>query len=142
MLRIVALSLLVAAPAAAWEFAPDPICTLSGTDAAAETVVTFDASLPEYAIRITLASGTWPEAPVFAIRFLPSGLTISTDRHVLSEDGRSLTVTDRGFGNVLDGLEFNALAVAILGDLEVPIPLDGAAPEVALFRACPEPGIA
>lgn len=130
---------LIATPLAAWEFTPDPICTLSNPGEGAETVVTYDARLPEYAIAITLADGTWPEAPVFSIRFLPNGPTISTSRHVLSDDNRRLTVTDRGFGNVLNGLEFNALAVAILGDLQVPIPLDGAAPEVARFRACPAP---
>ena len=131
---------LIASPATAWEFAPTGICTLSDASEQAETLITYDARLPEYAIAITLANGTWPEEPVFAIRFLPSGLTITTNRHVLSEGGRTLTVTDRGFGNVLDGLEFNALAVAILGDLQVTIPLEGAAPEVELFRACPDPG--
>ena len=138
MIQRALLLALLATPAPAWEFSPAPICTL--TDGAG-TTVTFDAALPEYAIAITLATGTWPEAPVFSMRFLPSGLTISTDRHVLSGDRRTLTVTDRGFGNVLDGLEFNALAVAILGDTEIPIALDGAAPEVARFRACPEPGV-
>jgi hypothetical protein len=45
-------------------------------------------------------------------------------------------VSDRGFGNVLDGLEFNQVALAATGDRVVSIDLDGAAPEVAAFRAC------
>jgi hypothetical protein len=61
---------------------------------------------------------------------------ISTGRHVLSEDGRTLSVRDRGFGNVLNGLEFNVVALAATGDRVVSIDLDGAAPEVAAFRAC------
>jgi hypothetical protein len=37
----------------------------------------------------------------------PRGNMISTSRHALSDDGRTLSVSDRGFGNVLNGLEFN-----------------------------------
>ena len=61
---------------------------------------------------------------------------ISTTRHVLDEGGRRLTVTDRGFGNVLDGLQFNGRAIAIAGDTVVALDLAGAAPEVEVFRAC------
>jgi hypothetical protein len=69
--------------------------------------LTYDPSLPEYTIAIRL-SEPWPEAAVFAMRFEgPRGNMISTSRHVLSEDGLTLSVRDRGFGNVLDGLEFN-----------------------------------
>ncbi|MBO6707236.1 MAG: hypothetical protein JJ912_14180, partial [Roseitalea sp.] len=66
----------------------------------------------------------------------PIGLTITTDRHIASDEGRSLTVTDSGFGNVLNGLEFNHTATALLGDRAVPVSLDGAAPAVQDFRAC------
>jgi hypothetical protein len=61
---------------------------------------------------------------------------ITTDRHVLSDGGTSLTVTDRGFGNVLDGLQFNNVATALLGNTAVVIPLANAAEPVARFRAC------
>ncbi|WP_308917644.1 excinuclease ABC subunit B [Jannaschia sp. LMIT008] len=124
--------------AAAWAFAPDPVCTLSHDGAAAAVVVTFDPALPEYAIAITLADGTWPDAPVFALLFRGgTASTITTDRHVLSDDGRTLTVTDRGFGNVLNGLERNGAAVAAAGTLRVPVSLDGAAGPVRAFRGCP-----
>ena len=66
----------------------------------------------------------------------PRGLTITTNRQTLTENGRTLTVTDRGFGNVLNGLEFNTTATALSDDVEVPFPLDGAASAVQAFRAC------
>lgn len=122
----------------AWEFTPVPICTLfhQGDDIA--VMVTYDPNGGEYAIHLSREGG-WPESSVFSMRFEgPRGLTISTTRHVIeSEDTRTLTVRDRGFGNVLNGLNFNQKAVAILGDLEVPVSLDGAAPAVEEFRACP-----
>jgi hypothetical protein len=132
------LFLLLASPAAAWEFRDVPICTLSHTDAEAEVVVTFDPSLPEYAIAVTLNEGTWPLGPVFAITFDgPMPLTIRTGRHIVSDDGRTMTVRDTGFGNVLDGLELNAIAVAFLGTTAAHVSLEGAAPAVRAFRACP-----
>jgi hypothetical protein len=45
-------------------------------------------------------------------------------------------VTDSGFGNVLDGLQFNDTATAVTGAAELRIPLEGAAPAVEDFRAC------
>ena len=63
-------------------------------------------------------------------------MAISTDRHVLSDDGRTVTVRDTGFGNVLNGLEFNGAATAILADAAVTFPLDGIAEPMAAFRAC------
>lgn len=98
--------------------------------------LTYDPSGPLYSISIRL-SGPWPDAAVFAMRFDGARANmISTTRHVLTEGGRTLTVTDRGFGNVLDGLEFNATALAIAGDTSVAFDLAGAGPEVAAFRAC------
>ena len=130
--------LTVPAPALAWEFTPVPICTLfhQGTDMA--VMVTYDPVGGDYAIHLSREGG-WPTAEVFSMRFEgPRGLTISTTRHVIEmEDTRTLTVRDRGFGNVLNGLNFNQRAVAILGDLEVPVSLEGAAPAVEEFRACP-----
>lgn len=127
-------------PALAWEFSPEPICTLSHATETGQVTVTFDPALPEYAIVITLAQGAWDPAPVFSITFEGARpLTISTNRHDLSNDGKTLTVRDRGFGNVLNGLQFNSRATAQSGTTSVAIPLAGAAPEVQAFRDCPTP---
>jgi hypothetical protein len=129
--------LLAAAPAHAWEAGVDgTICTLDHSGAQGQVRLTYDPSLPLYTISIRRAE-PWPDAPVFAIRFVGSRANlISTSRHVLSDGRLTLTVTDRGFGNVLDGLEFNEAAVAMAGETSVAVSLDGAAPEVAAFRAC------
>lgn len=137
-LAIFALALAVAtAPAHAWDAGvEDGLCILDHAGTEATVRLTYDPTLPEYTIAIRLAD-PWPEAAIFAIRFEgPRGNMISTARHVLSEDRRTLSVRDRGFGNVLNGLEFNAVALALTGDRIVTIDLDGAAPEVAAFRAC------
>lgn len=100
--------------------------------------VTFDPTISEYAINLSREPG-WPDADVFSIRFEGErGLTISTDRHLINpDDTRTLVVKDRGFGNVLNGIKFNTRAVAIVGDVEVPVSLEGAAPAVDEFRTCP-----
>ncbi|MDA7428097.1 hypothetical protein PGB28_06485 [Primorskyibacter aestuariivivens] len=132
LMRLFCLLALLATPAIAWEFSPTPICILRN-DGNVATEVTYDGTL--YAIHLTRADG-WPTAPVFAIRFEGAApLTISTSRHVI--DGTTLTVTDRGFGNVLSGLQFNHTATALIGDLAVPIDLSGAADPVRAFRDCP-----
>ncbi|WP_299044183.1 hypothetical protein [uncultured Tateyamaria sp.] len=133
-MRILTLLALVAAPAHAWEFTPTPVCTLAHSEARAEVAVTYDHATALYAIAITNADG-WPSAPAFSIRFdgaQPN--TISTTRH--SMDAQTLTVTDAGFGNVLDGIEFNSTATAFTQTAAVTLSLDGAAPEVQKFRAC------
>ena len=140
-MRLALAILLLATPAAAWEFSPSPICTLSHDTGTADVRVTYDARIPEYAIEITRRDAPWSPGPVFAIRFDgPRGLTISTDRHGLS--GQTLTVADSGFGNVLNGLEFNDSATALLADQSVTIPLTGAGPQVQKFRACTEAPLA
>jgi hypothetical protein len=138
-----ALSVLLAGPAAAWEFSPAPVCTLSHESPEGAVTVTWDPGRAEaYAITVT-RTGAWPDGPVFAIRFDgPRAIAIQTDRHAISEDGSALTVTDRGFGNVLDGLEFNGRATAILGGAEVGFSLEGAAAPVRAFRACTGAAIA
>lgn len=128
-------------PAAAWEFTPGLPCLLTHVEGGAEVELTHDPTQPLYSITIrTLA--LWPESAVFGIRFNgPAGLTITTDRHVISNDGRALTVTDRGFGNVLNGLQMNDSATALLGDTAVTFSLDGADVPVEKFRRCaPVPG--
>lgn len=136
-MRLALILTFLATPAAAWEFRPTPVCTLFHATPEASVAVTHDPRDPEpYAIVVTTPTA-WPIAPIFSMRFDgPRGNTISTPRHRLSGDGRMLTVTDRGFGNVLDGLEFNDTATAIAGDTAVTLPLDGAAPAVRAFRAC------
>jgi hypothetical protein len=129
--------LLLAAPVQAWDFTPTPLCTISEDTPALAIRVTYDPSQPEpYAITLTRPD-PWPATETFGLRFDgPAAMTIGTDRHRLSEDGKTLTVTDTGFGNVLDGLAFNATAAAIAGQTEVPFDLAGAAPAVEAFRAC------
>lgn len=139
MLRALPLMLaLVASPALGWEFTPTPVCTLSheGTEAAVK--VTYDPRQPDpYAIALTLPGAVWPAGPVFTITFEGvRTLTIGTDRHRVSEDGAMLTVTDRGFGNVLDGLQFGGQAVVRLDGVTARVPLAGAAEPVDAFRAC------
>ena len=130
--------LLLTTPAQAWEFSATPICTLTDTQEAGTLTVTYDASLPEYAIAITLAEGTWPDAATFGMAFAGrDALSIGTDRHELSDEGRTLTVRDRGFGNVLNGLEYNSRAYAMAGDVTVGFDLAGINPAMARFRDCP-----
>jgi len=128
----------LASPVAAWDFTPVPICTLFHQGAEMAVMVTHDPAIGEYTIQLSRDAG-WPEGDVFSMRFEgPRGLIISTDRHrIEAGDPRTLTVRDRGFGNVLNGLHFNTHAVAVLGDLEVPVSLYGAAAAVEAFRACP-----
>ncbi|MEL7131808.1 MAG: hypothetical protein AAGK77_05295 [Pseudomonadota bacterium] len=133
-MRLLLTTLLLAAPANAWEFSATPICTLTHEEAAADVAVTYDHATGLYAIAITSATG-WPSAPAFSIRFdgaQPN--TISTARH--QSNNQTLTVTDTGFGNVLDGLEFNTTATAFTQTAAVTLSLAGAAPEVQKFRAC------
>lgn len=142
-MRTVLALILLASPAAAWEFSSSPICTLTNISDAGRVTVTYDASLPEYTITITLLEGTWPDDPTFAMAFAGSmPIGIQTDTHARSADGRSLTVTDSGFGNVLNGLEFNTRAYAASGDITVGIALDGIGPAISAFRDCPAANLA
>ena len=127
------LTLFLALPAKAWTFDPVPLCTLSQLAPDLQATVTSDPGSGLYALSLLRPEG-WPEAAVFSIRF-GSGLTISTNRHVI--EGTTLSVTDTGFGNVLSGMEAGGIATALLGALELPIDMTGAPPAVAEFRACP-----
>ncbi len=139
-------ALATAAPVAAWEARVGVVCELTHAGPDGAVRVTYDPASGDYAITLRRAAGPWPDGPIFAIRFDGARpLTITTDRHVLSEGGAALTVTDRGFGNVLDGLEFNETATAHLGEIALPFALTGpepAAPAVAAFRRCTEGGLA
>lgn len=123
-------------PAFAWEFHPGLPCRLTHDAPAGAVELTFDPTRPLYTISLTRADG-WRAGDVFSIEFTgPAGLVISTNRHELSADGRTLTVTDTGFGNVLNGLQFNQNARARLGTQVFDIPLSGAADPVDRFRRC------
>ncbi|WP_137110341.1 excinuclease ABC subunit B [Rhodobacter sp. SY28-1] len=138
MRALLALALL-ATPAQAWDFTPTPICTILKDTPTLQIRVTYDpAQAQPYAITLTRPD-PWPATDSFGLRFEgPMAMTIGTDRHQLSNDGRTLTVTDTGFGNVLDGLALNRIAAALAGDLLIPIDLTGARPAVEAFRACGE----
>lgn len=142
-MRIALALILLASPAAAWEFTPTPICTLTNTSDAGAIAVTYDPAITEYTITVTLPDGTWTSAQTFAMAFAGARpISIQTDRYALSSDGRSLTVKDRGFSNVLNGLEFNTRAYAVLGDTTVGIALDGIGPAIQAFRDCPAANLA
>lgn len=128
----------LASPALAWEFTETSVCTVSHSDPQAEVVLTFDPATGVYDIAMTLEDDTWPEGSQFRILFEgPNTLAIGTDQQVISDDGRRLNVSDSGFGNVLDGVQFNDQMTAALGALSVVISLDGAAEPLAAFRLCP-----
>lgn len=129
--------LLLANPAAAWEFTPTPLCTLTHDTPDLALKIAHDPGPPLYSLTLTLKSGKWAASPTFGIAYSgPNALSIGTDRH--SIDGPTLTVQDSGFGNVLDGIEFNRIATAFTPSLALNIPLDGAAGPVQQFRACAE----
>lgn len=135
-MRSLIILLVLSVPAHAWEFTPGQPCLLTHETEEARIVLTYDPTAPLYSLTITRAD-PWPEAPAFHMRFDgPRALMIGTGRHTFSDDRRSLTATDRGFGNVLDGLQFNDTAHALAGGLTVSFPLDDAAGPVAAFRAC------
>ncbi|NNE80841.1 MAG: hypothetical protein HKN18_11285 [Silicimonas sp.] len=138
-MRLLLALLFLPLPAMAWEaYVEGPVCILSHDTEQHRTRVTHDPrrALP-YAIEITRVGSTWDNTGNFAIQFDgPAQLTISTDRHQISGDSATLSVTDTGFGNVLNGLAGNHTANAILGDQVLAIPLSGAAPEVNRFRDC------
>lgn len=137
-MRILVLILaLLPLPALAWEAGTDGLlCTLSHSEGGRDVLLTYDPGGPLYTITLTRPA-PWPDEPVFAIRFSGGeASTISTDRHRLSPDGRSLTVADRGFGNVFLGMTSNTTLTALMRDTQEAFSLDGAAAEVAVFRAC------
>lgn len=133
-MRFFIVFLFAALPAAAWEFTPNPICTLDHAEAEVSVKLTYDHSTRLYAIAVTQPDG-WPNAPVYSIRFDgPRPLTISTDRHQTA--GRTITATDTGFSNVLNGMEFNRTATAFTNTAAASFSLEGAAEPVQAFRAC------
>ena len=138
MRRLLAIALIAAQPAQAWEFTPGLPCLLTHSTDQGIIELTHDPRGPHYTITLTRPD-PWMANPTFAIRFDGDNPnTIVTDRHVLSDDGLSLTVADTGFGNVLDGIVFNTTATATTGQSRFAFPLDGADGPVEAFRACAE----
>jgi hypothetical protein len=127
-----------AVPALAWDFTPVPVCTIAEDTPELSIRVTYDPAQAEpYMITLTRTALPWPVTDSFGLRFDgPVGLTIGTARHRLSPDGQALSVSDTGFGNVLDGLALNATATALAGEAQIPFGLSGARPAVEAFRAC------
>ena len=126
--------LITALPASAWEFSPLPICTLDHVEDDLAVRVTYDPATELYAITLTRPQG-WPADPTFSIRFDGGRpLTISTTRHDI--DPATISVTDTGFGNVLNGLQFNTSATAFTATGSATFSLEGAANPVLKFREC------
>lgn len=137
-MRYALLLSLLPVPGFAWHFSADPICTLTHQAEAAEIAITFDPTVPEYALFVTLRSGTWDLSPTFEMTFQGGQpINIGTTRHRLSADRATLSVKDRGFGNVLDGIEFNTALAAGTGAQFVTADTSAAAAAVQAFRACP-----
>lgn len=135
--------LLGVAPAHAWTFTPGPICELTHTEASTTVTLTYDPGAPLYTISNTRPDAL-PTASTFAIRFDgPQPIQIGTDRHTYDAANTTLTVSDSGFGNVLNGLQFNDSMSALIGDETLSVSLEGAAAPTAAFRACegPQPSV-
>lgn len=134
--RISIALLTLTAPANAWEFTPGSPCLLTSPPGDVAMALTYDPSAPRYTVSIT-APEPWPKSQLFVMQFDgPIARQIGTNRHTLSDDGRTLTVTDSGFGNVLDGMAEGAQVVALAGDVAVVISLSGVKAPLAAFRAC------
>ncbi|MEP5732182.1 MAG: hypothetical protein ABJL67_22735 [Sulfitobacter sp.] len=123
-------------PASAWEFTPGTPCVLKHETEQIALELTYDPTAPLYSISVTQGVPFDP-APIFSMRLRGRApLTISTDQHKLSNSGKTLTVIDRGFGNVLNGLQFGQGVVIQLGQTQIDLPLVGASAPVASFRTC------
>lgn len=129
--------LLLGSPALAWDFSPDPICRISEKQDLVEINLTFDHASGVYAIAFTKLEAPWDQGQQFSIRFEgPRPKLIRTDRHVFSVDGYTLTARDTGFGNVLDGLQYNTLAALETGDERIFIQIHKSFPAMEAFRKC------
>lgn len=128
--------ILFASPALAWDFTSGQICTLSDATDTAEIILTFDPALPRYTLSVT-ADTAWPTGGTFMMTFANTRpAKIQTDRYVLSVDGMTLSVSDSGFGNVLNGLEFGGQIRAAVGDQLVELTSGGIAAPMEAFKNC------
>ncbi|SPH22726.1 hypothetical protein ASD8599_03472 [Ascidiaceihabitans donghaensis] len=123
-------------PALAWDFTPGLPCLLSHTEGNRQIELTYDPTQPLYSVTVSQDT-PFPDSPFFAMTFNgPRPNTIASTRHTVSNDGRSVTVTDTGFGNVLDGLQYNLSTTIIVAEEKFDIQLRGAAGPVQAFRDC------
>ncbi len=122
--------------AQAWTFTPGQICRLTHETPDAKIELTYDPAKPLYSVTISRAAPL-PNVEPFTMRFIgAAGRVISTRSHTFNDEKTAVTAQDQGFGNVLDGLQFNNTAEAILGTTTIQFPLDGAAEPTAQFRKC------
>lgn len=122
--------------ALAWEFTSGAPCVLMHETANITVELTYDPTVSVYSFSLT-QKHSFLSAQVFSLQF--SGgmpLAISTDRHRIINMKRTVNVTDSGFGNVLNGLQFNHTLTATLGQQSIEIPLANSASKVAAFRDC------
>lgn len=127
---------LLATPAFAWEFTSGAVCTLSDSTDAAQIILTYDPALPRYTVSVT-GQAAWPEKGIFAMAFANTRpALIQTTRYTLSDDGKTLTVADSGFGNVLNGLEFGEAIRASVGEAFADFTSQGISGPMAAFWAC------
>ncbi len=123
----------------AWTFTPSPICTVEHQTELIELELTYNHASGVYALKLTKPELTWDASRKFSMRFEGSKpIFISTTNHEFSSDMKSLIASDSGFGNVIDGLQFNTLAAAITDNERIFIPLTGAEPKIDAFRNCAE----
>jgi len=121
----------------AWETEVGPVCVMTHETPSALIELTHDPAQPEYTISILRKTEPWPVSPTFTITFFGLGdFTISTDRHVLSDGGRRLTVTAPGFGNVIRGIAAGDTARAMTGNAFEDLPLADAGPAVRAYAEC------
>ena len=126
------------APVSAWEFTETDICTVTHDAADVTVTLTFDPATDIYDIALALSSATWGDGSNFRIVFDgPNPIAIGTDRQNINDGRTTLNVSDSGFGNVLDGIQFNRQMTASLGAQSITIPLAGAAEPMVAFRLCP-----
>lgn len=132
------ISCIGATSAAAWAFEETDICTVSHVSPELSVVLTYDPAAVVYTITLSRPVVTWPQSESFRLRFDGARpLIIGTDRHQLSEDRHSISVSDSGFGNVLDGIQFNDAMIALVGDDEISLSTADADAAMQAFRACP-----
>ena len=127
---------LVPSAAVAWEFQSGTPCRLTHIEEDVAVELTFQPQIPLYTMSLT-ALTPWPSGREFSMTFLQRRpLRIATERHEMRDAGRTIFVEDAGFGNVLNGLQFNDVALAQLGSRTIELDLDTAPEAVEAFRNC------
>lgn len=127
-------------PALAWEHVEGETCNIEASFETADVTVTYFPRDRAYAIFLRNKIGPYPDdRSVLSIAFIGARPNTIRTRDFFFPDGDPsvVSVIDRGFGNVLDGLAYNDTAHLFLDDERIlSIPLDGATEPVAAFRTC------